>query len=90
MKRKIGSGIEYKVDKKEAAPIISKHRDKRRFPFGSMNIGESFFIPEKEQHPNAARTSLGTAIRTFNLFNKKSYKITTRVVEGGLRVWRIE
>jgi len=88
MKVKIATGELYAIDK--SMPIELKCNDRRRFPFFNMEIGDSFLIPKKEQSPEKARSSIGTAVVTFNKRYKKKIKVTSRVVEDGLRVWRIK
>lgn len=78
----------YTIEKNIA--ISQKRKEIIRFPFEKMEVGDSFFIPSSDQAINAARSSLFTAIRTFNIFHNKTYKILTRAQEKGLRVWRIK
>jgi hypothetical protein len=85
---KYANGIEYKVESQ--VPMPRKVMDRCRFPFDKMKIGDSFFIPKKDQDPTKARISIYAASNSFNKNHKTDYKMSSRIVEGGLRVWRIK
>lgn len=55
-----------------------------------MKVGDSFFIPEKDQEPVKAKLSVYSAVTSFNKNNKSKIKCATRSVDGGVRVFRIK
>lgn len=85
-RQKINSGL-YKIEK--GIEIVRKKTITNRFPFEKMDIGDSFLIPKNDQDPLKARASIYAAVKSFNTFNSKTHKVSSRVEEGGLRVWRI-
>lgn len=58
-----------------------------RYPFAHMKIGDSFFVPangDEKRNINKNLSALG------NHFGKRNgMKFKTRVVDGGIRVWRV-
>jgi hypothetical protein len=71
-----------KIQKKVELP-----KDKTRpyrYPWNSLEVGDSFFIPHKN--------SPYTMLRQYNsgLPKKKKIKITRRLEGDGQRVWRIK
>lgn len=73
-----------KVDSNVPVPQRGLGGRPEKYPFTSMKVGESFFIPTDEVERTrsavlgAARLRLGAG------------RVATRVAEGGLRVWRIK
>ena len=67
-------------------PLTLRNRvTKYRFPLGEMEVGDSFFFePKSDGFLNSARSLISRYGKTF------SRKFATRVVDGGIRVWRIE
>ena len=59
----------------------TKYACYRRSPIRQLEIGDSFFWPSAE--PVADSRNFLTSAKTGG------FKITTRRVEGGIRVWRI-
>jgi hypothetical protein len=60
-------------------------RKSRIYPFDSMKVGDSFFVPGGD------RQSYSKAISAAHYYGKKhDMKFRIRGVEGGCRVWRIE
>ena len=53
-----------------------------KFPFGQMQPGDSFFVPNK-----AASTMYANSKRASKVYGGK---FVARAVEGGCRVWRVE
>lgn len=51
---------------------------------GSMNVGESFFLPH-EGHRGYAHTLAGNANRIF-----APKRFASRAVDGGRRIWRVQ
>jgi len=71
----------YKIEKNIKPPV------KKKYPFEKMEVDDSFFVPtEKDDKPRVA-TNVCSSSRT----QKGKGKIfTTRIVEGGVRCWRIK
>ena len=65
--------------------IIEKDRPisgrRTRYPFGAMEVGDSFFVPE------TAAKLVRSAATKFG--QRRDRQFLTRRVDGGLRVWRI-
>jgi hypothetical protein len=54
------------------------------YPFHQMKKGDSFFIPVKGKKAQESRRRSATAAAY-----KQKVKITARVMEDGVRIWRI-
>lgn len=79
---------DFKVEKKVPVPEEGPSRMKR-YPLGSMEVGDSFFVPEDEVN------NLGSVVQSAHKYGKrhKVFFTTRRVTESGLvgvRVWRVE
>jgi hypothetical protein len=73
--------IEKGVPFPNRAPRVSKYR----FPLGEMDVGDSFFVSVKDDSfLNSARSLISKYGRVFKR------KFATRMMDDGLRVWRIE
>jgi len=71
------------IEIEKGIPIPNDGRGRpSRYPWTTMDVGDSFFIPGKTAHDFSGIAS-GAGFRTGR-------KFTTRTVEGGVRVWRIE
>lgn len=74
----------YKIDKKKIPlPPDSSGGGVTKYPFREMEIGDSFLIPRNEMNEN-------TRMNIYGLAAKKNIKVSTRISEEGLRVWRIK
>lgn len=74
----------FKIEKN--IPITSIKTTKNfqsKYPFNKMEIGDSFFIPEKTKKDEKKRKGLYCSAKRFGI------KIATRKGEGGLRVWKV-
>ena len=65
-------------------PVPKTNRSDRRskYPFGAMEVGDSFFVKNGNIR-NMSRISSTHA-------KKMSYRFSCRTVDGGVRVWRTE
>jgi hypothetical protein len=54
------------------------------YPFATMEVGDSFLIPDGSKNINSVRSAVTQAAR------RNGRKFTTRLTDSGLRVWRIE
>lgn len=73
------------------------------YPFASLNVGQSFFIPASEAVPEPAKKFASTVSTASKRFSKEvpdpakpgetirvyERKFVIRAVEGGARVWRV-
>lgn len=76
----------YELEK--GIPITEKSigRHLKKYPFTEMEVGDSFFVSVDGDALALRRKQLslcGAALRN------KPMKFTTRVVDGGVRIWRI-
>lgn len=58
-----------------------------KFPWRKMEIGDSFFVPEKSAGIYGSRVSISAA--NFKRRCAKPFNTTIRRVKGGYRAWRI-
>jgi len=65
------------------APIRSNKRSK--YPFGTMNVGDSFFM--KSGFPEHERGRVSAAACAYA--KKHGVKFSTKVFDTGVRTWRI-
>ena len=64
---------------------ISKPSRATKYPFPHLKVGDSFFVPDTDRKTiPRVRSAASIWAKTYNR------KLATRVVEGGLRVWRIK
>ena len=68
-----------KIDKGVPVPEESRGAN-GKYPFGDLEIGDSFFVGVKQQLLCAAVSGYG---------RRHNKKFTTRSENGGTRVWRI-
>ena len=74
------------MELERGVPLTGRHRvTKYRLPLGEMELGDSFlFEPKGEGVLNTVRSLISRYGKTFKR------KFATRMVDGGMRVWRIE
>lgn len=73
----------YEIEKGIEIPKLEK------YPYKQMEVGDSFFVPVKEnQTIDSLQSGLKACTRTYVLVNKLDFEFATRRVEGGVRVWR--
>jgi len=53
-----------------------------KYPFGEMEVGDSFFVPGKT--PKSIGASMANWARRYGV------RFAARSVDGGVRVWRVE
>jgi hypothetical protein len=59
-------------------------RNRCLFPFAKMEVGQSFFVPLEQAW------TLSTSASQFQRKHPGHRRFTTRMVEGGVRCWRVE
>ena len=83
----------YKIEKE--VPLTKRKygaeiREPLVYPFVYMDVGDSFLIPAKtEDEFRSARNRADVALHTHHTQGRRG-KFTSRKVEDGIRVWRIE
>lgn len=68
-------------------PLPISNRDPRKYDWGKMEIGDSFFIKTKNKN---LRVSAMTSSVNWRKKNNPNARFSTRLVKGGFRVWRIK
>ena len=79
----------FEVESNVPVPAISRYRGGRKvgvskYPFASLEIGQSFFLPGKK------RGSGGAIIASRYKSQGRDRIYTLRTVEGGIRIWRVK
>lgn len=69
-------------------PLPTKETKKSRYPFARMNVGDSFLIEGAKNSSSYEAMRVRSAASHYARRDGK--KFTVRVVEGGIRVWRVE
>ena len=71
----------YEINKGVPVPPFAVHRN-TKYPFRSMEIGDSFFVPDIQHHN----------MSSVMAYHKKAYgtQFTARQEDNGIRVWRIK
>jgi hypothetical protein len=92
---KKGISINFKIE--EGIPVPKKRNEGRgyEYPWDIMKVGDSFFVKMDvenmtKKEKNKKQSSISTCGRTYFKLHKLNRVITTRNVEGGVRVWRIK
>jgi len=62
-------------------PIPGGSKLAPKYPFDKLDVNDSFFVP------GARRATVGAA--AYHFANKNGRKFTVRLVDDGVRVWRI-
>lgn len=71
----------YKIE--AGIPIPGAHAGREAiYPLDDLKVGESFFVP------GGTHKSIATHINVFRGKNHGQKTITSRLIEGGIRVWR--
>lgn len=65
-------------------PIPSGRPSRQRYPHPKLNVGESFFVPVKD---NRTEPRVRSAVCMYGLKHDRMF--TVKKVDGGVRVWRI-
>lgn len=75
----------FKVEKN--IPVAEVKYTEEIYPFSSLEIGDSFFVPYDGNDPNYIRRKVFSASCQAGKRHGKKY--TGRKLEHGIRVWRI-
>ena len=63
-------------------------RSNIKYPWGEMEVGDSFFV--ECEYSRKKHQSIGGSKAQFIRHHKSKCKFTARRVDGGIRVWRIK
>jgi hypothetical protein len=77
-----------KIDIEKNIPISTYKSTHIKYPFNSMDVGDSFLAPF--EGIKFLRSSIILCKKYYNSRNKKSIKICTKKTDKGIRVWRTE
>ena len=83
---------EFKIEKNIKRPQQYMGRGRKlKYPFHDMKVGDSFFIPVADQNNiQKVGSIVRNAANMARMRNKTIGRFSTRAVDGGVRVWRIE
>ena len=73
----------FTIDKQVALPS-----GKSKYPFASMDKEDSFFIPSDERGTKRVVVAVRQAAKRYA--QGTGLRFLTRVVDNGVRVWRVE
>lgn len=73
--------MDIKIDKKVPMPIMKGNSSQRKYPFGKMKVGDSFYI-------EIERNKIASAASYYGIRN--GVKFSLRLEGNGFRVWRVE
>lgn len=77
------------VEKGFPLPSDSRGRPGGKYPFATMEVGDSFHMPAKDHaEVSNARARISASAKTFRK-SRPDVVFATRKVDGGIRVWRI-
>ena len=62
-------------------------RSNKKYPWGEMEVGDSFFI--KCEYTRLKHQSIGGSKTNWKKRHNPNCKFTVRRVDGGIRAWRI-
>jgi hypothetical protein len=61
------------------------------YPFGDMFVGDSFFVSgEGSKNLNILQTQIMQAVRLFKAGKGDKIGFSSRIVDNGVRVWRVK
>lgn len=71
-------------------PIVPQRNVISKYPFKTMEVGDSFFVPCAGGDERKTMARITTAISQFKKAkNQSELRFSVRTVEGGLRCWRV-
>lgn len=75
----------FEIEKSIPAP--EGHRA-QKYPFGKMNVNDSFLVPCESGDYMHAQSRVGNAMRGYAKRRGNGWGGKTGKVEGGVRIWR--
>lgn len=77
---------EYKIEK---GVSMASGRRSPKYPWPDMEPGDSIVVPLDGRPPHSRRATVHRSAITWAALNEPGAKYATRVVEGGIRIWRV-
>lgn len=81
---------EIAIDKGVPLPRPSRGGRQKKYPFDAMQVGDSLFMPADPQRVEIVRTIVFLCAKRYAKKHAPRWRFTSRKVEGGIRIWRIE
>src|SRR5574342_420372 len=78
------------VDVTSSVPLPAPYKREASLPFDKMKVGDSFFVPAPVGKAKVMANRLRNAAGYHRRHRQPGFFITSRVENGGVRVWRIE
>lgn len=75
----------YSIEKNVPMPLNNKAGRPSKYPLSKMKVGDSFLIPFSKNHDCTRSISV-----PYLSASRLKIKITSRVEQKGVRVWRIK
>ena len=75
----------YEIEEK--VPMPKPRLGGAKYPWGEMKVGDSFFVAVENEQPSTVQGTVAGSARAYG--KKHGNKFTTRIIDGGVRVWRI-
>ena len=73
-------------DIEEKVPLPQPRLGGRKYPWTEMKVGDSFIVTVDTEQQTAVQGTVAGSARAYG--KKHGQKFTTRIVDGGVRVWR--
>lgn len=77
----------YQIEKGIEIPVKKTFAWSAIYPLASMEVGDSFFVPQVDGKPKNGGSLRPSACHATK---KLGFKFTVRAVDGGFRCWRVE
>lgn len=79
------------IEKGLPIPKLKGPGAKNKYPWGEMEIGDSFSV-KLSNNPDKIRLNLLNSAKNWSKYNNKNYKFKTRTIkeDGVVRIWRVE
>ena len=71
-------------------PVEGVSGPKRRYPFGALEVGHSFFVPCPEgMAPGSVQNRVNAASAHYRKVHARRSRFVTRQYPDGVRCWRV-
>ena len=77
----------YQIEKEIEVPANKHFARPAIYPFATMEVGDSFFVPQIDGKPKSNGSIWSSAHKATNKFG---FKFAVRTVAGGFRCWRVK
>ena len=79
---------DFNIDK-NVAPPTEPVGPRRKYPFASMEAGDSFFVPCEAGEKPKVLNNIASGARHYRTRRNLAQHHACRQVEGGVRCWRV-